>query len=216
MNWYKQAMPLPEIGNKYPTKDPKDILTNLLDEKMTNETKEKIDMEDRSRDYLDVGTQGVVYDIGGDAVEKITADEREFDVAETVMELQKEQGKLPFVVGVYYADKVQEDPALYRIVMEKVTTLSEEEQKVFRANFNEMHVTEHLRSFTGNDFLDGMLEFIRHLKEYEFWPSDMAPYNVGRRADGGFVVLDLGAIQKINTGGSSSWNEDAVNILGNF
>jgi len=199
MNWYninKQSMALPEIDNEYSDDAIKKIFIDYIDKELSDETKKKFDMENRNRNYLDVGSQGIVYDIGDDAVEKITRDAVEYENAQYIIDLQKESGILPFVVGVFYADKVQKKQELYRIVMEKVNILSEEEQKFFRQHFNNMYLMEHRLNFIGSDFYDGMLQFIRYLKEYNFYPYDMAPFNVGRRKDGTFVVLDLGAIQK--------------------
>jgi len=199
MNWYKikTSSPLPEVSNKFPFEKDHSILVKRVDNNLSNDTKNKLDSENIERSYLGIGSQGIAYDIGNDAVEKITLDPYEFDTAKHIMKLQKEIGFLPFSVGVFYAEKIQESPDLYRIVMEKTIPLNEEEQEIFRKNFTNYYIQEHLRNFTGNDFLDGILQFARHLREYKFWPRDLGPKNVGRRKDGSFIILDLGSIEKI-------------------
>jgi len=154
-----------------------------------------LDSEKIKRERVNSDSNSAFFNIGSDSTEKITSNYDEYITAENIIKMQKDNGALPFLVGVYYSEQIQSNPGLYRIVTERVSPLTKNEQIIFDNNFTDYYLTENLKKFSGNAFLDTILELARNLKLYDIHFNNIKASDIGRRPDDSLVILNLGSIK---------------------
>jgi hypothetical protein len=124
-----EAMPLPEVDNYPHYVDQEGSLKQKLDQSI----KDEIEDPEGKLDYFDQGSYGLVFSPQSDSkkVVKYTFDRTEIQAARKVWDYQKLWGTLPqHIVGLYDFGPVPNSEGVYRLVLEKVNSLSEEEQVI--------------------------------------------------------------------------------------
>ena len=228
MNWYKQSLALPRVENEYP--DPNQYSgLSYLDQVLTPEHAEKL--SEPGLNYLASGFYGSAFTFNDkDIVKKYTSDEVEARTAQNVLKKQTGNQPLSGVVFVYSVKDLSEDilvnnrqikknprvrdrhNTLFEITIEKVTTLSWDQKKIFSDSFwsmyNYMRESPNLMDFEiinylfkkdrkdfEYDFLHMLIEFIRVLNGNNYTVRDIHENNLGIRNQDTIVILDLGSIE---------------------
>jgi len=221
MNWYriiKIAVPLPNVTNEYPNlPEHKMWAIEDLDRDITEKTKQELDKDERA--YLDRGGYGIAYDYSEGVIEKITRDIRELDNALEIMKMQEKNNDeaLPWIVKVFDAKQIQggennNEIPIYRLLLEKVIPLTEQERHIFEDNlFPMLRINDlelYLLKLKDSDnyiyrtyeekmlvisFIKKMAPFVNHIKRNHVETWDLTPANVGFRGDQ-LVILDLGVL----------------------
>ena len=210
-----KAMPLPKVDN-YPEDFDYDSLKRNLDRDIKEETNDP----EGELDFFDRGTYGVVYSPQSDPkkVVKYTFDRSEIQAAKKVWDYQKKWGTLPqHIVGLYDFGPVPSSKNVYRLVLEKVNRLKEEEQDIVAGLYpialeyllsddpdtdeyiveeldiviNESKDKEKTKSFIKEYFNMG-----EWLIDEGFTMDEAHGRNVGRRDNGNLVMLDYGMLSK--------------------
>ena len=207
INWYKtiKAMPLAPITNEYPYDDYGAIIDQ--DDRLLQETIDKHLQDERA--YLGHGAWGVVYDTPkAGIVEKISRSDSDYNNALEVMKKQKENGgPLSYCVEVYDTQKIQEDPTIYRIFLEKVKNLDESTELIFdkyyrrmkgaysnMLNLEGMRLMQEEYEIPDEHFplIEQIRQFMLKMRRDNIDPWDVYGHNVGFRGED-IVILDIGA-----------------------
>jgi len=170
--------------------------------------------------YKGHGEQGLVYDIGGGKVLKITRDDFEFNMATNLV------GKrLPCVVQVYKTKQINDES--FVIVTEMVNVLSDKEKSMYelarsyfqrhferminisgeefikildnhlyREKYNKTNSITDYSKYISRDMIIEIFNMYRCLKLNGFKYIDANCNNIGRRDDGTLVLLDIGGWSK--------------------
>ena len=219
MNWYiqyKESMALPEVKNHYPYESFKPEGLKYLDERLTPEKAENL-LKEKEVEYLGSGGRGVAYGLGDKTVAKFTKDRDEAKTAKIIMTKQKGGKPLPGMVYVYNVEDISDqiikksfDEILYRVTIEKVSPLTEEQKTLFSHKYgliesimredpkisNEKVIERLWTKFSEQEefFIDILINFIRII-ETNYLDTDIYTENVGLRNGNEMVVLDLGSVE---------------------
>jgi len=172
-------------------------------------------------EYLGSGIYGVAYELGQDVAVKYTTDFSEFTSAKKILGMQQERGgrNLPGMVTIFYAAKIY-TTGIYKIYMERVEPLSENERNAviifnrsrnsrieidditeldfinFRKNISNYNkallrqIPIEIAEMTFNKYK----ELLISLNSIGALTVDAHQNNIGKNANGDYVMLDLGGL----------------------
>ena len=125
MPWPKNINIPEEVRKKHP------YLQDRFEDQLAFQGKE----DGSEAEWIDAGAFGMVGDIGGGKVEKLTYDDGEYKEALKIIDLQKKSGgSIPCVIHIYAVEDL--GGGNYRIIAEKVRVLSIKDKKVMWAAFD--------------------------------------------------------------------------------
>ena len=193
----KKAMALPSVSNKYPEQEG---AIHYVDKAMTPETKRKLD-EGQGRSYLGHGQFGIAYDMPNGAVEKVTTDFRDIKNAKAILKMQRDYGgALPFVTFVYRADTLQEEPPLFRLVLEKVNPAPQHygsllEQYIKQVYQNRNFLSAGQYPHEHKVLIEMVTRFVNSMDQFGMSAWDLKVSNFGMR-DQNLIIIDIGALHR--------------------
>jgi len=159
-----------------------------IDEGMTEETAEK-EKKRRNPSYLGSGYYGIATDIGNDFVCKYSDDLDEVEMAKYV-----KNNPIPCVVNIHDIVKIQESPMIFGIIMDKVETIQEYDEKIIinslRFNWkNEYRILELKQRYDNHKMIDDYIKMSICLRDNNIETGDAHAGNVGRNSDGEFSIV---------------------------
>jgi hypothetical protein len=205
MNWYqilKSAMPLPDALGYPANVDPFRLPVGIkrLDKAFSQEQADQITNDHPDLNYLGAGIDGIAYtNSDPEKVVKITHNRNEADMAKSLI------GKhLPCCIQIYSVDWLPTQTLAYsawKIVSEKVSQIPKDEYGMFRealACTDQNETDEYLKDRhqkLGPEFsrlVDECKQLLECLKANRMPVKEVMAVNLGRRANGQLVLLDVG------------------------
>lgn len=195
MNWFLKviAQSKPMALPSHPQKN--DIIGPgyyRIDGLMRDKTAEEIQRKFPGVEYLASGSFGVANNCGNNRVCKLTDDRNEAQFAYYIS-----QNPDPFIIKVYEVYEIQEKPALWLIVSEKVRPLFNEEKKLYeKSRLREIYGEHYEKMDFPNEFYiidKKRKDLINYLSgQFNYDRNEVHSNNVGWNEQGNLVLLDLG------------------------
>jgi len=226
MSWYKNitkiAEPLPDaigVPEKFKQMGPYHLREWMPGDKAKEETKKHPDLS-----YIGHGNSGIAYQTRADQAVKYTVDEKEYNAAVKVMDIQKTNPNTG-IARIYDARIVHKTPRpvsikdqnrvkdVYAIVMEKLAPLSQQEtiyidrmSYIWSLGSTPVSLKEvffalkedfDLHTLQSKSFLDCHKKYMKladKIRSIGAGDRDVHHLNIGYDKKGEYAILDLGSI----------------------
>lgn len=189
-----KPMALPAPSGKYIDYRNEFFGNKSIDQKMTQETANNVLDKFPNMFWIGHGNNGIAYECRPNVICKITQSEFE---AERAITFQRKPNK--YFIKVYQVIKIQNNPSLWLLEVEKVTPLNNKEMQAFpilleNVDYITRDTVPKMVPFLSPEnaikFYDGikLLDYVRNNEQY----IDLHENNVGWNSSDELVILDIG------------------------